>query len=89
MSSVKGKLFAITGAASGIGLATARVLAEQGAVLTLADTDWDRLLELQQELSVNKGVQVLSRNVDVRDCYGVNEWIQAAVKEFDRPLDGQ
>ncbi|KAF2813470.1 NAD(P)-binding protein [Mytilinidion resinicola] len=68
MSSVKGKLFAITGAASGIGLATARLLASKGALLTLADTDIDGLEKLQAELLDHTKVNVDKRNVDVRDC---------------------
>ncbi|KAF2496318.1 NAD(P)-binding protein [Lophium mytilinum] len=89
MSSVKGKLFAITGAASGIGLATATLLASQGALLTLADTDDDRLDKLELDLAhpIN-GVKVHTRKVDVRDCAQVDSWIADSVRDFGRPLDG-
>jgi NAD(P)-dependent dehydrogenase (short-subunit alcohol dehydrogenase family) len=39
----KGRRIYVTGAASGIGLATARILAEGGAALALVDIDKDRL----------------------------------------------
>jgi len=50
MSSLTGKVIAITGAASGIGLATARLLAQQGAFLSLADINESRLEEVAAEL---------------------------------------
>ena len=37
--SVKGELIAITGAASGIGQRLAQILAEQGAIIALIDTN--------------------------------------------------
>jgi NAD(P)-dependent dehydrogenase (short-subunit alcohol dehydrogenase family) len=47
---VAGELFAITGAASGIGRATATVLAQRGALLSLADICGSALEELRNEL---------------------------------------
>ena len=41
-----GKVAIITGAASGIGAASARLFAAEGAALGLADTDAARLAEL-------------------------------------------
>ena len=41
MDRVKGKVAIVTGAASGIGLATAEVLAQEGAQVVLADLDGD------------------------------------------------
>jgi len=87
MSAVKGKLFAITGAASGIGLATARLLADHGALLSLADMNWESLQEKDQELK-EKDVKVYSQKVDVRDRAQVDDWIVATVKHFKTPLDG-
>lgn len=51
--SMKGKVAAITGAASGIGLACARVLIAQGAKVVLVDRAQDRLTQLCAELGVN------------------------------------
>ena len=51
MSSFHNKLVAITGAASGIGLATAKNLAAQGALLSIADINADALSILLPTLS--------------------------------------
>jgi ribitol 2-dehydrogenase len=51
--SMKGKVAAITGAASGIGLACARVLIAPGAKVVLVDRAQDRLTQLCAELGVN------------------------------------
>jgi ribitol 2-dehydrogenase len=51
--SIKGKVAAITGAASGIGLECARVLIEEGAKVVLIDRAKDRLEKLCAELGPN------------------------------------
>jgi ribitol 2-dehydrogenase len=51
--SMKGKVAAITGAASGIGLACARVLIAQGAKVVLVDRAQERLTQLCAELGGN------------------------------------
>jgi ribitol 2-dehydrogenase len=51
--SMMGKVAAITGAASGIGLACARVLIAQGAKVVLVDRAQDRLAQLCAELGAN------------------------------------
>ena len=51
--SIKGKVAAITGAASGIGLECARVLIEEGAKVVLIDRAKDRLERLCAELGEN------------------------------------
>jgi NADPH:quinone reductase-like Zn-dependent oxidoreductase len=51
--SIEGRLFAITGAASGIGRATAKLLIESGAKVDLADTNEKKLLELARTLGPN------------------------------------
>jgi len=47
---VQGKVAIVTGASSGIGLATARLLAGKGAKLALAARSKDKLQTLAQEL---------------------------------------
>lgn len=50
---LEGKAAAITGAASGIGLACARILLEEGAQVVLIDRAADRLSKLCDELGTN------------------------------------
>ena len=50
MTQLSGKVAAITGAASGIGLACARALLDEGATVVLIDRAGDRLQDLCAEL---------------------------------------
>ncbi|MBX2827912.1 MAG: SDR family NAD(P)-dependent oxidoreductase [Flavobacteriaceae bacterium] len=70
----------ITGATSGIGLATAQLFAEQGIALILCGRRQDRLNELQKELSEKTRVHVL--NFDVRDREEVFEKIATLPEAF-------
>lgn len=67
---LKGKKVWITGASSGIGQATARLLASEGADLVISARREDRLQQLEQELTA-KGNIVLVAPVDVSDRKGM------------------
>lgn len=67
---LKGKKVWITGASSGIGQATARLLASEGADLVISARRKDRLQQLEQELTA-KGHSVLVAPVDVSDRKGM------------------
>lgn len=62
--SIEGKAIIITGASSGIGRATAKLLAEKGAKLTIVARRKDRLEALKNELA---GSDVLVAEADVTD----------------------
>jgi NAD(P)-dependent dehydrogenase (short-subunit alcohol dehydrogenase family) len=64
--SVRGLACTVTGAASGIGLAYAEVMAEHGARVTLMDLNAPRLHEAEQRLRA-QGYEVRSECVDVTD----------------------
>lgn len=82
------RIIAITGAASGIGLECARLLASQGAKLSLADVQWEALQSLKGDLeAAHSGVELLIQKVDVRDYEQVEAWITATTTRFGR-LDG-
>ena len=63
---IKDKIIVITGAAGGIGSATARLLAKEGAVLVLTDIRKDELEALSRELAA-AGAKTLVHVHDVRD----------------------
>lgn len=65
MSAIRGKLIAITGAASGIGRATAQLLASNGALLSLADMNGDAVEQFAKELT-DTGTEVFWEQVE---CY--------------------
>lgn len=86
MASLQDKVIAITGAASGIGLAVATLVASRGARVSLADIQ-ERALERAAAEIKSAGGQVLTRVVDVRKPEQVDAWIEATVAVFGR-LDG-
>jgi NAD(P)-dependent dehydrogenase (short-subunit alcohol dehydrogenase family) len=86
MAQLQGKVIAITGGASGIGAATARLAAARGASLALSDVNEEALNKVVDELKAG-GTKVTGTRVDVSDSAQVDAWIAATVKEFGR-LDG-
>src|SRR5438105_1361488 len=64
---IKGKLAFITGGSAGIGAATARRLAQDGADLILWARRTERLGEVANEIRNAFGVNVTTATVDVRD----------------------
>jgi len=68
----------VTGAASGIGLATARRLAAGGAAVALADHDLDGAERAATELA-ESGVPALAIRLDVTDPVSVESAVAAAV----------
>lgn len=80
--SFSGKVIAITGAASGIGRATARILALQGACVSLADTN-----PLVKKTALYLPGDHTFSTVDVRDQHTINSWISNTVSRFGK-LDG-
>ncbi|KAF2154453.1 hypothetical protein K461DRAFT_327400 [Myriangium duriaei CBS 260.36] len=76
---------AITGAASGMGLATAKLLASRGALLSLADFNGTALQTALDSLPGSES-HILSV-VDVRNSKSVDAWIQATIDKFGK-LDG-
>lgn len=81
--SFKGKVVAITGAASGIALALTKLLASQGATLSLADLQAERLEELVKELQ-EQGVEAMGTVLDVSSSDAVDAWIAATVKKYGK-----
>lgn len=88
MTSLEGKVFAITGAASGIGLATAHLLAARGASLSLADVRSDALSAATESIQkATPSAKLHSQAVDVSNSQSVNEWHDTIVKHYGQ-LDG-
>ncbi|VUC26557.1 unnamed protein product [Clonostachys rosea] len=88
MSSLEGRVYTVTGAASGIGQAVAVRLVELGAAgLALSDVNMGNLEKTKALCdSAGKAKIVLSR-VDVSDPAQVEKWVDDTVREFGR-LDG-
>ncbi|KAH7242421.1 hypothetical protein BKA59DRAFT_398914 [Fusarium tricinctum] len=84
--SLKGKVYAITGGASGIGLATAQVIAQRGATVSIADVDAAAMSSATAYFE-EQGIEALVSRVDVSQRSEVESWLDATVKKYGR-LDG-
>jgi NADP-dependent 3-hydroxy acid dehydrogenase YdfG len=83
MSGIAGKVVAITGASSGIGEATARVLTERGARVVLGARRVDRLEGVAAELR-ERGGQAVVCATDVTSRDALERLVGTAVAEFGR-----
>lgn len=82
-SNIDGKIVVITGASSGLGEATARLLSEQGASVVLGARRADRLKALADELTW-RGGKALAIATDVADRARVQALVDAAVQAHGR-----
>jgi len=76
-----GKTIIITGAASGIGKATALIFAREGANVACADINGDGARATASEIS-GSGGKALALAVDVTSRAQVNEMVRAAIEAF-------
>jgi 3-hydroxy acid dehydrogenase/malonic semialdehyde reductase len=83
-SYLKDKVVMITGASSGIGEASARAFAAEGARLVLCARRYDRLVELVPALEAAGSPDVLIFQADVRDRGEVDRFVGAAQTHFGR-----
>ncbi|MEC0128130.1 SDR family oxidoreductase [Paenibacillus pabuli] len=83
MSNVKGKVVMITGASSGIGEATARVLAEQGAHVVIGARRTERLEALASAIR-SEGGSVECQSLDVTQLEEMKAIVELALTRFGR-----
>jgi NADP-dependent 3-hydroxy acid dehydrogenase YdfG len=82
-TSITGKVVAITGASSGIGEATGRYLASQGANVVLGARRMNRLVEIKRQIENSGGVAEIS-SLDVTDFESVKLFVGLALSRFGR-----
>ncbi|MCF1421828.1 glucose 1-dehydrogenase [Mangrovimonas futianensis] len=87
MKTFKNKSIIITGAAMGLGYATAKFLAEKGADLTLVDFNKEKLEETAKELKDAFSIRVVSVVADVSKEESVKEYVAKAKEAFSK-IDG-
>jgi NADP-dependent 3-hydroxy acid dehydrogenase YdfG len=83
MLNVKNKVIAITGASSGIGEATAKLLAENGAKVVLGARRTEKLEKLVEEIHASGGTAEF-KAVDVTNREDVKAFIHFAKDKFGR-----
>ncbi len=79
----EGMVVAITGAASGIGEATARRCAAEGAILALCDLSEDALAQMVTRTGIAESARTL-RAVDVSDIDAISSFIDDAAQSLGR-----
>jgi NAD(P)-dependent dehydrogenase (short-subunit alcohol dehydrogenase family) len=85
---MKNETIIITGGAMGLGLATARQLAAQGANLTLVDYNGESLKTAQAEIEKDfPGTKTITIVADVSNESAVKNYVQETVRAFSR-IDG-
>lgn len=78
---LQGKVAIITGAAKGIGAATAHMFVREGAAVGLFDKDSDALKATADEL-LKKGARVVAMPGDVTSAGDISKFVEAVVKEL-------
>ncbi len=78
---IEGKVAFVTGAAGGIGSATARLFARQGVAVALFDTHVDGVQALAQELR-SAGARAMAGGLDVRDGEAFAQAVDRVETEF-------
>src|SRR5437763_4662688 len=84
--SVADRVVLVTGAASGMGRATAQLLADEGAKVGIVDRDQDGLDALAKELA-DVGADAHAVRADVTDAAAVEASV-AEIRESLGPIDG-
>jgi NAD(P)-dependent dehydrogenase (short-subunit alcohol dehydrogenase family) len=78
---IAGKIALVTGAASGLGLSIAEVMAENGARVALLDLDRDGLEEAADRFG-KFGTEILTKTVDVSDRVQMRRAVDAVADQF-------
>ncbi|RDW61571.1 NAD(P)-binding Rossmann-fold containing protein-9 [Coleophoma crateriformis] len=85
-NNLQGKVIALTGGASGLGLAGSKMLAARGAKVSIADMQEGALQEAVKDIEAAGGI-AMGTVVDVRDRKQVEDWISRTVEKYGK-LDG-
>jgi short-subunit dehydrogenase len=83
LKKIEDQVIVITGASSGIGLATAETAAKRGAKVVLAARSEEALAEITQRLN-SAGGETIAITTDVSDRAQIEKVAQAAIKTFGR-----
>ncbi|EJP70346.1 oxidoreductase, short chain dehydrogenase/reductase family superfamily [Beauveria bassiana ARSEF 2860] len=89
-SSFSGKVYIVTGGASGIGLSTTRALLRRGAAVAVCDTNQASLAKLQAETMQggSDAARLFTRQVDIDNRAAFQAFVSAAKEALGGSIDG-
>lgn len=79
---IKGQTAIVTGASSGLGVAFAEALAENGVNLVIAARRYEKLAGVARELSTKHGVEVIPIKTDVTQEEHVTKMVRTAIEKL-------
>ncbi|MDK2800985.1 MAG: 3-oxoacyl-[acyl-carrier protein] reductase [Clostridiales bacterium] len=83
MDDLKNKVAIITGAARGIGAATAKLLAEHGASVVIADINLDAAIATANEF-IENGYDAMAVDVDITSEHSINSMVSKTVEKYGK-----
>jgi 3-oxoacyl-[acyl-carrier protein] reductase len=79
---LSGKVAMIAGASRGLGFAVARVLAEEGAAVSIVSRDETAICDAAGRLTRDTGADVLGMPADVSKAGDIERWIESTERRF-------
>ncbi|MFC1500100.1 SDR family oxidoreductase [Candidatus Zixiibacteriota bacterium] len=80
---LSGKVALVTGASAGLGYASARALAAEGATVMICSRDYQRITDAALAIGRDTGVEPLPLESDLTDASGIQQLVRKAVDEFN------
>jgi 3-oxoacyl-[acyl-carrier protein] reductase len=79
---LRGKVAMVSGASKGLGFAVARVLAEEGAAISMSSSNPAAIARAGEEIRNATGTEVLAMQADLRAHQAIIEWKEATMAKF-------
>ncbi|MHB8624804.1 MAG: SDR family oxidoreductase [Aggregatilineales bacterium] len=81
---IKGKIALVAAASKGLGFGTARVLAREGALVSMCSRDRAAIEAAGAKIYAETGSQPLTAACDLRDAKSIQTWIDQTVAQWGR-----
>ncbi|MEK9136028.1 MAG: SDR family oxidoreductase [Bacteroidota bacterium] len=79
---LEGKIAMVAGASKGLGFAVAKVLAVEGAKVSMSSRDSSAIRTAGTRIEQETGAKILAVPADVRSATAIEQWYDGTVKEF-------